>query len=1136
MPYGTRLVLLAAIVSPLLLQCQDDVQLKDPPEATEGSDVLPDLFVTVDCGPGLTFWQEYAICAPRIDECEHPWELPLIGGGCVAIGPRACPKLWDPEADVDCEPGELLEYDGAACPEGFVLTEDEVSCIPFFSEECGTDEIPVIGGGCVTVGPVWPAWLKEPGSAPADGECPAGQLPVAEGRCLVVGPRACAALWNPELDSDCDASAELPCPQNWEAAPGGLWCEPTFGDCEWGSRSLAGSSCERVIPTAEECPPGPYPDVPAEATSVYYVNAQSTCVEECGSSGAPFSSLQLAVQSAPAGGTVLVAPGVYEEGLLIADPVEVIGHCAATVEIIGLVQPPSEFLDGPTSIAIVDAGKVRLQGLKVSAEGTGILVAGSSEVEVDQIELVGSSCSGLLSTAGGKVNATNIWVHDMIQQEHQYLFCGGIAASLAGQLSVQSSLLELTSGAGAAATGAGTDLHLVNVEIRQTVPAKGASDGPGLFAVDGATLTVEECLVRGNVGIGVLLRDSGTKAEFLRTVVADTLLGAPESWCSGVAVWSGASASMEESVLSGNHESGLWVDGAGSAATLERVAVVGTLPNPAAGWGDGIWATSGATFTAAGCIFHGNSSSALFLEGASAEVVASSLSATLPSGGWSGVGAMVFGEANLKLSTSLLSSNIDAGLLVGEEGSLADVDNSAILSTSPGASGKGGWGVRVGDRGSVKLRNSLVGGNQYSGVEVLHEGSVAELEGAIVRGTTPAPGDSRGWGLSALEMGTIKSVNCLIEENVQEGVAVRDEGSSAVLQGTTVRRTALDEYGLWGDGAWVTGGGTIKLTSCLLEENSDTGVWTEDAGTIATLENSVVRHTLPDGNGDWGWGVWAAGGDFSMSGSLVESCNIIGVAVANMGTVAQISSSTIRDNLGGASGGGWGIEVVYGAELRFQGSAIVANRESGIVVLGGKTAVQLDGIVLSNTTASIDDVPGFGLLVFDGALGKMTWSNIANNQGVGAAVQGWSTMTYEDSSLSVSNCAIAGTSGMDDVEWWGKGQMFGDGLVATDGAQLDVSSTVIASNMRAGIYFRESAGSVNGSVVWGNGLHGLAMYQCSDEVTWTSPEDPDAAGAASHFFGNALEPPFSGEQIANVTQDFGTPDAPEPFSLPDPKD
>jgi len=144
---------------------------------------------TITCADGLVLWEEYNVCAPRVDDCPNPWELPLIGGGCMAIGPRACPKGWDPDSDVDCEPGELMDYDGSACPEGFVLTEDEVACIPFFQEGCGEMEIPVLGGGCKKVGPDW----GEEGEPHFD-YCEPGHLALPGGGCVQVGPRACPKL------------------------------------------------------------------------------------------------------------------------------------------------------------------------------------------------------------------------------------------------------------------------------------------------------------------------------------------------------------------------------------------------------------------------------------------------------------------------------------------------------------------------------------------------------------------------------------------------------------------------------------------------------------------------------------------------------------------------------------------------------------------------------------------------------------------------------------------------------------------------------------------------------------------------------------------------------------------------------
>ena len=135
MPAGDELVqnrvfLLIAVAVAVVSACGNTTSPADTVDIV--SDTGP-----LECPEGLVLWEEYNVCAPRVDDCENPWELPLIGGGCVAIGPRACPKLWDLEADEECEPGELTQYDGSACREGFVLTDDESACVPYFEENCG---------------------------------------------------------------------------------------------------------------------------------------------------------------------------------------------------------------------------------------------------------------------------------------------------------------------------------------------------------------------------------------------------------------------------------------------------------------------------------------------------------------------------------------------------------------------------------------------------------------------------------------------------------------------------------------------------------------------------------------------------------------------------------------------------------------------------------------------------------------------------------------------------------------------------------------------------------------------------------------------------------------------------------------
>ena len=291
--------LLLALALCAVVGCRGSHDLPDAVSDAEAADIGPQ-----SCPGNLVLWEEYNVCAPRVDECENPWELPLIGGGCVAIGPRACPKLWDPESEVDCEPGELMTYNGSACPEGFVLTEDEVACIPFFEENCGEMEIPVLGGGCKKVGPDW----GEEGEPHFD-DCEPGHLALPGGGCVLVGPRACPKLWDPEADVDCKIGDVLPCKEGWVESEDGLYCEPVYDECPFGERPILGGGCQRVIPLAKDCPPGPFPEVPEGATDVAYVLAESDCTENCGSQEAPYSSIQAAVDTVPEGGDVLIGLG-----------------------------------------------------------------------------------------------------------------------------------------------------------------------------------------------------------------------------------------------------------------------------------------------------------------------------------------------------------------------------------------------------------------------------------------------------------------------------------------------------------------------------------------------------------------------------------------------------------------------------------------------------------------------------------------------------------------------------------------------------------------------------------------------------------------------------------------------------------
>ena len=238
---------------------------------TPPQDLTDELPEVLDCSEGLVLWSEYGVCAPRVDPCSMPWELPLVGGGCVIVGPRACPKAWDEDAEAECEAGELLD-----CPENFVLTDDEAACIPYFDEDCGEMELPLPGGGCAMIGPDW----GEAGEPYFD-HCGPGLLALLGGGCAQVGPRACPRLWDPAADADCEAGDVLPCEKGSVESDNGLNCIPVYDHCPFGERPVLGGGCQRVVPLEADCPPGTFPEAPEGAADPVYVLASSDCAENC---------------------------------------------------------------------------------------------------------------------------------------------------------------------------------------------------------------------------------------------------------------------------------------------------------------------------------------------------------------------------------------------------------------------------------------------------------------------------------------------------------------------------------------------------------------------------------------------------------------------------------------------------------------------------------------------------------------------------------------------------------------------------------------------------------------------------------------------------------------------------------------
>ena len=1157
------------------------------------------------CPDGLVLWEEYNVCAPRVDECEDPWELPIIGGGCMAIGPRACPKLWDPNADVDCEPGELITYNGSACPEGFVLTEDEIACIPFFEENCGDMEIPVLGGGCRKIGPEW----GEEGEPYFD-DCPGGLLAREAGGCIQVGPRACPRLWDQDAEADCEIGDVLPCPEGWSESDDGMYCDPGYADCGPGERALVGGACERVVPLPEDCPAGPFPDAPDGATDAVYVSSDSECEIGCGSQAMPYSDINSGLVDSPDGGYLLVAAGNYDEGLLVQRPVHVLGLCASKVMIAGAVDVPGdESKVKRAGIAIFGTQNVEVSGIAVAAPAAGVAVVESAGVELTELELTGAEGVALYVGSGSEVGAHSLWLHDTVASDDAAWMTGhGVWAGNGAALVVLETLIDRSRGAGmhvsgsktsvtirnseirntqstsSAKTGTGmtqTDLAVVLVEdslfsgstyaglhvggqgslqmrgtqVRKTLPDSSGKGGVGLRATDGSTATVSNCIFQGNREMGIYVAESGTLLEASAIVVRTTAPNILGEFGHGMEVAQGAGARVQGCLLEHNTVVGLLATDSNTQFEVAATVVRGTKPNSANEGGHGIEASWGATATASSCLVEANGVIGVAVwnvgthlellgtvvrdteplgsgqgghgmtaangctaaihgsllegntgfgigawdQGTKFEVSATVVRDTMADSSGGGHGMELLDGAVATVSASRFEHNLEVGVWLDGSGTHLEMSDTVVRDTLPTPAGEFGHGLHVGNGGAAALSGCRFESNSNVGISLIDAGALLELSATVVRETNPNSEGNGGLGIVAREGATALVFDCLLDRNSGYGLWVGHEDTELHMSGCAIRDTQPNASGQPGEGLHIGLEAQADVHGCVFERNAEFGLWAGHEGTHLNMYATAVRGTLAGQSGDFGYGLQVGEAATAVATAcLIDRDTSVGVLVVHSDSRLDALSTVIRDTHTDPHGmWGTGLVAQAGAEANLSGCLLERNTEGGLWVSSPGTQGSLVATIVRDTMPAASGVLGVGAEVWGGASLTAAHSLFIDNSTAGLVASGEGTMLALEASAVFNTAAGGGRASRTEV--------YGDGAVADDGAVMHVDGAVVAGNSRSGIYYSAAAGSISDCIVFGNDSYGIALDQSTEAVIWE--------GRGNHVFGNQIEPPVCVDPI-----------------------
>jgi len=543
-----------------------------------------------------------------------------------------------------------------------------------------------------------------------------------------------------------------------------------------------------------------------------------------------------------------------------------------------------------------------------------------------QVTLAGSSATvpGIAASGAGVA----VTVEGMTLSGH----AGAATAAAGATLTLRDAVIDANRTDSVSVMGAGTHAVIERSVIRATSAAS-PGRGLGILANGGADLIVRDSAVADNVDTGILVAGSGTHALVERSAILSTKSNASGDFGLGIMTRDGAASEITASAFAHNHEVAVFSYGTGSHVTVTDVVVSDTLPSPSAGTGPGLMVDTGT------------------LDAERVTVVRSS----------------------------------DVGVQSEHSGTLT-AHALVVRDTQPGASGDNGLGVAVIGGAAATLTASVVVDNVTIGASAIGPKAKLTFDTSLISGTKPDTAGGRGYGVE-LEMGAVAELRgTAVVSNLESGVYAIDAKTAVTLAQSVISSTKAGKGKTHGRGLVLEMGASASVTQSALVGNHDIGASARNAGSALTIDQTVIRGTLPqDSDGTHGRGLEADdGAKLSVSQSALLDNHGVGI-LGSSKSVVDVRDSWIADTVADASAGGPGraITAQAGAVMTLLG--IVVQRSTQIAMgASANASLMVRGSLVEDTTAAADGTFGHGLLASDGAL--MIVDDVTITRSAGAAL------------------------------------------------------------------------------------------------------------------------------------------------------
>ena len=531
--------------------------------------------------------------------------------------------------------------------------------------------------------------------------------------------------------------APAKCLPGWKAVKEG-WCEPVLpaAKCAKGSMALIGKSTCQAI---RDCGSSKYGNIQLTSKTIH-VDRQYSRPDADGSMGKPYQSIEEALTASTSGAHIAVAAGEYQEDLVINKPVTLEGRCPKMVTVMGYKK------DHKATIQVAASGTV-IRGLSVTGSHHGVVLFNATKVLVDRCAITGNADPGLIAENNSEVTL------------RRTLVAGNHTRGVAGKNS---------------------SITVDACEIRETKEKLYEKEmlADGVFMRDGS-LTVQDSLVVDNgKHSGVYFYNS--KGKVIRSVIRGTRDGPKdrEITTSGVGIYEGSQVTVQDSLISGNRQLGIYVKE--SSAHIERSIVRGTRTRSGdGGFGIGIQAVGSASQPAGVLIVRDstiseNANIGVSMIGGAVSLERMVIRKTGEGGekqnlawgihaaGQGTYGSSTFRKLVLKVTDSLLEDNLDMAMVI-TSGTDVTVEQTTVRSIRipkwlvapkpPSATGIRVEHVKHPNREPprVTVRKSLVESTEGTGLVLFRSGTVT-VESSTIRSCASPSG--------LLEVGVMAGTDC----------------------------------------------------------------------------------------------------------------------------------------------------------------------------------------------------------------------------------------------------------------------------------------------------------------------------------------------------------------------------------------